>query len=42
LRHIKKYTRGKGGHVVLQNGVRLVVSSGQREHFLAALKGYFG
>ena len=41
LRHIKKYTRGKGGHVLLQNGVTLSVSSGQREHFLDTLKKYF-
>lgn len=42
LRHLKKYTRGKGGHVLLQNGVTLTVSSGQREHFLQVLKSYFG
>lgn len=41
LRHIKKYVRGKGGHVVLQNGATLVVSSGQREVFLEAVKRYF-
>ncbi|MBK8554714.1 MAG: LytTR family transcriptional regulator [Lewinellaceae bacterium] len=41
LRHIKKYTRGKGGHVLLQNGVTLAVSSGQRENFLITLKKYF-
>ncbi|MBU6343181.1 MAG: LytTR family transcriptional regulator [Bacteroidetes bacterium] len=42
LRHIKKYVRGKGGYVVLQNGVSLTVSSGQREVFLDSLKNYFG
>ena len=42
LKHIKKYVRGKGGHVVLQNGVTLVVSSGQRELFLDTLRLYFG
>jgi two-component system LytT family response regulator len=42
LRHIKKYIRGKGGQVVLQNGVVLVVSAGQKEYFLDALKNYFG
>jgi DNA-binding LytR/AlgR family response regulator len=41
LRHLKKYVRGKGGHVVLQNGVSLTVSAGQKDHFLAALKKYF-
>jgi two-component system LytT family response regulator len=42
LRHIKKYVRGKGGHVVLQNGVTLVVSAGQKDLFLNALRQYFG
>lgn len=41
LRHLKKYVRGKGGHVLLQNGVTLVVSAGQKEDFLAALRRYF-
>ena len=41
LKHIKKYVRGKGGHVVLHNNATLVVSVGQRELFLEALKNYF-
>jgi two-component system LytT family response regulator len=41
LRHIKKYVRGKGGHVVLQNSVTLTVSAGQKDNFLNALKLYF-
>jgi two-component system LytT family response regulator len=41
LKHIKKYVRGKGGHVVLHNNATLVVSSGQRDLFLEALKNYF-
>ena len=41
LRHIKKYVRGKGGHVVLLNGVTLTVSSGQKDIFLEVLKAYF-
>ena len=41
LRHIKKYVRGKGGHVVLQNSVTLTVSAGQKDNFLSALKNYF-
>lgn len=41
LRHIKKYVRGKGGHVVLQNSVTLTVSAGQKDNFLDALKLYF-
>lgn len=42
LKHIKKYVRGKGGHVVMQNGVTLVVSAGQKDIFLDALRQYFG
>ncbi len=42
LKHIKKYARGKGGHVVLQNGTTLVVSAGQRELFLETMRTYFG
>lgn len=42
LKHIKKYVRGKGGHVVLQNGVTLVVSAGQKDLFLNAMRQYFG
>lgn len=42
LRHIKKYVRGKGGHVMLQNGVTLSVSAGQKDFFLDSLKQFFG
>ncbi len=42
LRHIKKYVRGKGGYVVLQNGVTLSVSAGQKEYFLESLRQFFG
>jgi two-component system, LytTR family, response regulator len=42
LRHIKKYVRGKGGHVVLQNGVTLSVSAGQKDYFMESLKQFFG
>jgi len=42
LKHLKKYVRGKGGHVVLENGINLVVSAGQKELFLDALRIYFG
>jgi len=42
LRHLKKYTRGKGGQVLLQNGMMLAVSAGQREMLMDALKKYFG
>lgn len=42
LKHLKKYVRGKGGHVVLQNGVTLSVSAGQKDFFMESLKNYFG
>ncbi|MBC7778367.1 MAG: LytTR family transcriptional regulator [Phycisphaerae bacterium] len=42
LKHLKKYVRGKGGHVLLQNGVTLTVSTGQKEAFLGQVKEYFG
>lgn len=41
LRHIKKYVRGKGGHVVLNNGANLAVSAGQKDFFLESLRRYF-
>jgi two-component system, LytTR family, response regulator len=41
LRHLKKYVRGKGGHVILQNGASLSVSFGQKDHFMTMLKTYF-
>ncbi len=42
LRHIKKYIRGKGGNVMLQNGVTLSVSAGQKEFFMESLRRFFG
>jgi two-component system LytT family response regulator len=41
LAHLKKYVRGKGGHVVLNNGAILAVSSGQKDYFLEQLERYF-
>ncbi len=41
LRHIKKYIRGKGGYVMLQNGVTLSVSAGQKDNFLESLRHFF-
>jgi two-component system, LytTR family, response regulator len=41
LKHLKKYIRGKGGSVLLQNGITLTVSAGQKDHFMEALKNYF-
>lgn len=42
LKHLKKYVRGKGGHVLLQNGTTLTVSTGQKDSFLEHVKVYFG
>jgi two-component system LytT family response regulator len=41
LRHIVKYTRGKGGQVTLKTGVTLTVASNRREDFLSALQQFF-
>jgi Response regulator of the LytR/AlgR family len=41
LRHIKKYVKGKGGHVVMQNGATLTVASGQKDLFLEMLREHF-
>jgi two-component system, LytTR family, response regulator len=41
LRHLKKYIRGKGGCVVLQNGATLAVSAGQKDVFLEAIHRFF-
>jgi two-component system LytT family response regulator len=41
LRHIKKYVKGKGGHVMLINGVSLSVSAGQKEYFMESLRHFF-
>lgn len=41
LRHIKKYVKGKGGHVVLNNGSTLAVSAGQKDFFLDTLRAFF-
>ncbi len=42
LHHLKKYVRGKGGHVVLNNGMALAVSAGQKDHFIQAIESFFG
>ncbi|MFZ4634362.1 MAG: LytR/AlgR family response regulator transcription factor [Saprospiraceae bacterium] len=42
LQYIRKYVRGRGGHVVMENGTTLVVSSGQRELFFDAVNAFFG
>jgi DNA-binding LytR/AlgR family response regulator len=41
VRHLKKYVRGKGGHVILENGTTLPVSAGQKDAFMEALKAYY-
>jgi DNA-binding LytR/AlgR family response regulator len=41
LRHIVKYTRGKGGQVTLKTGVTLTVASNRRDDFLSALQQFF-
>jgi DNA-binding LytR/AlgR family response regulator len=41
LKYIKRYVRGKGGHVVLHNGVTLSVSAGQKDVFMEALRTFF-
>jgi two-component system LytT family response regulator len=41
LKHLKKYTRGKGGQVSLPNGITLAISIGQKELFLEQLKRYY-
>jgi two-component system, LytTR family, response regulator len=42
LKHLKKYVKGKGGYVVLQNGATLTVSCGQKDSFIEAIDCYFG
>ncbi len=42
LKHLKKYVKGKGGHVMLQNGVLLSVSTGQKDFFMEHLRQYYG
>ena len=41
MRHLKKYIRGKGGYVVLQNGATLAVSAGQKDVFMEAVHQFF-
>jgi two-component system LytT family response regulator len=41
LHYLQRYVRGKGGYVVLENGVSLNVSSSRRQAFLDALDIYF-
>ncbi|MCB0570066.1 MAG: LytTR family transcriptional regulator [Phaeodactylibacter sp.] len=42
LNHLERYVRGKGGHVVLEDGRTVSVSNGKKADFLKALELYFG
>ncbi|MFT5168964.1 MAG: two-component system LytT family response regulator [Saprospiraceae bacterium] len=42
LNYLQKYVKGKGGYVILENGIMINVSSGKKQGFLDALKIYFG
>jgi two-component system, LytTR family, response regulator len=41
LRHLRHYIRGKGGSVILDNGVSLAVSAGQKDDLLNHIHQYF-
>jgi DNA-binding LytR/AlgR family response regulator len=41
LRYLNQYIRGKGGAVILSNGVHLPVSAGQKDDFLGRIQQYF-
>lgn len=42
LNHLKKYVKGKGGHVIMEDNIAISVSAGKKQAFLSALKIYFG
>ena len=42
LDRIQKYFKGKGGYVKMENGSSINVSAGKKQHFISALKQYFG
>ncbi|MCR9288662.1 MAG: LytTR family transcriptional regulator [Bacteroidetes bacterium] len=42
LNMLQKYVKGKGGHVVMENGSNITVSAGKKHGFLNALEKYFG
>lgn len=42
LNMLQKYVKGKGGHVVMENGATITVSAGKKSFFLNALDRYFG
>lgn len=41
LNWLKKYVRGKGGYVIMENGESMNVSAGRRTAFMEAIEGYF-
>lgn len=41
LQRIKQYIKGKGGYVVMENNLSIVVSDGKKQEFIEALKEYF-
>lgn len=41
LMHIKQYARGKGGHVVMSNGMEIEVSRRKKEQFIDKIKQVF-
>jgi len=42
LDYLRKYIRGKGGAVVMENGANISVSVGKKQAFMDALQLYFG
>ncbi len=42
LNRLKKYTRGKGGAVIMEDDSVINVSVGKKHFFMDALKSYFG
>lgn len=41
MTYLKKYVKGKGGYVVLENDISLAVSSGQKSLFIEAIRQVF-
>jgi len=40
LKFIKKYVKGRGGHVELSNGTNVDVSDGRKKNFIEKLNEY--
>jgi two-component system LytT family response regulator len=41
LLHVKEYSRGEGGTVIMSNGMEIEVSRRRKELFLAKVKEFF-